>query len=190
PEELNGVHDTFYVSNLKKCLADPTLQVFVDEIQIDAKLNFVEELVEILRESLRKGYAYPSICVVIGAAGYAYPEFIEADRKAKHLETELQNQFILDRDKIRALEKERDDLQLNVSEQRKHVLELQNAQTVLKRKLNANEDKYLDDVLTLEAKLKKNENVVIKMSQSVQALFMLGPKPLSFYDTKLKHGLG
>nr|GEZ94836.1 putative reverse transcriptase domain-containing protein [Tanacetum cinerariifolium] len=25
PKELNGVHDTFYVSNLKKCLADPTL---------------------------------------------------------------------------------------------------------------------------------------------------------------------
>ncbi|GKF52603.1 hypothetical protein Tco_0159513, partial [Tanacetum coccineum] len=24
PEELNGVHDTFYMSNLKKCLADPT----------------------------------------------------------------------------------------------------------------------------------------------------------------------
>ncbi|GJV48555.1 putative reverse transcriptase domain-containing protein [Tanacetum coccineum] len=31
-EELNGVHDTFYVSNLKKCLADPTLQVPLDEI--------------------------------------------------------------------------------------------------------------------------------------------------------------
>ncbi|GJY20588.1 putative reverse transcriptase domain-containing protein [Tanacetum coccineum] len=27
PEQLNGVHDTFHVSNLKKCLADPTLQV-------------------------------------------------------------------------------------------------------------------------------------------------------------------
>nr|GEU49080.1 putative reverse transcriptase domain-containing protein [Tanacetum cinerariifolium]GEU49152.1 putative reverse transcriptase domain-containing protein [Tanacetum cinerariifolium] len=27
PEELDGVHDTFYVSNLNKCLADPTLQV-------------------------------------------------------------------------------------------------------------------------------------------------------------------
>nr|GEV49135.1 putative reverse transcriptase domain-containing protein [Tanacetum cinerariifolium] len=26
PEEFNGVNDTFYVSNLKKCLADPTLQ--------------------------------------------------------------------------------------------------------------------------------------------------------------------
>ncbi|GJS58471.1 hypothetical protein Tco_0653255 [Tanacetum coccineum] len=117
-------------------------------------------------------------------------EFIEADLKAKCLETELQNQFIRDRDKIRALEKERDDLQLNVSEQIKHVLELQIAQTVLKRKLNANEDKYLDDVLNLEEKLKTNENVVIKMSKYVKELFMIGPKPLSYYDPKLKHGLG
>ncbi|GJZ04676.1 putative reverse transcriptase domain-containing protein [Tanacetum coccineum] len=36
PEELDGVHDTIYVSNLKKCLADPTLQVPLDEIQVDA----------------------------------------------------------------------------------------------------------------------------------------------------------
>nr|GFC84635.1 putative reverse transcriptase domain-containing protein [Tanacetum cinerariifolium] len=43
PEELNGVQDTFHVSNLKKCLADPTLQVSLDEIRVDAKLNFVEE---------------------------------------------------------------------------------------------------------------------------------------------------
>nr|GFA59070.1 hypothetical protein [Tanacetum cinerariifolium] len=46
-KELNGVHDTFHVSNLKKCLADPTLQVPLDEIQVDAKLNFMEEPVEI-----------------------------------------------------------------------------------------------------------------------------------------------
>ncbi|GKD49074.1 hypothetical protein Tco_1278050 [Tanacetum coccineum] len=65
----------------------------------------------------------------------------------------------LNRDKIRALEKERYDLQSNVSEQRKHVFELQNAQTVLKRKMNADEDKYLDNVLNLEEKLKKNEIV-------------------------------
>ncbi|GJZ38871.1 putative reverse transcriptase domain-containing protein [Tanacetum coccineum] len=32
PEELSGVHDTFHVSNLKKCLADPTLKVPLDEI--------------------------------------------------------------------------------------------------------------------------------------------------------------
>ncbi|GKF34771.1 hypothetical protein Tco_0107971 [Tanacetum coccineum] len=46
-EELNGVHDMFHVSNLKKCLADPTLKVPLDEIQVDAKLNFVEEPAEI-----------------------------------------------------------------------------------------------------------------------------------------------
>nr|GEU92098.1 reverse transcriptase domain-containing protein [Tanacetum cinerariifolium] len=36
PEELNGIHDTFNVSNLKKCLPDPTQQVPLDEIQIDS----------------------------------------------------------------------------------------------------------------------------------------------------------
>ncbi|GJS34433.1 hypothetical protein Tco_0532815 [Tanacetum coccineum] len=56
--------------------------------------------------------------------------------------------------------------------------------------LNANEDKYLDDVLNLKAKLKKNENVVMKMCNSVQALFMLGLKPLSVYGPQLEHGLG
>ncbi|GJZ79704.1 hypothetical protein Tco_0644541 [Tanacetum coccineum] len=54
PEELDGVHDTFHVSNLKKCLADPTLQVPLDEIQVDAKLNFVEEHVEILERCFKK----------------------------------------------------------------------------------------------------------------------------------------
>ncbi|GKE03578.1 hypothetical protein Tco_1395596, partial [Tanacetum coccineum] len=53
-EELNGVHDTFHVLNLKKCLADLTLQVPLDEIQVDAKLNFVEEPVEILEREFKK----------------------------------------------------------------------------------------------------------------------------------------
>ncbi|GJW11454.1 putative reverse transcriptase domain-containing protein [Tanacetum coccineum] len=54
PEELNGVHDTFHVSNLKKCLADLTLKVPLDEIQVDAKLNFVEEPLEILEKEFKK----------------------------------------------------------------------------------------------------------------------------------------
>ncbi|GKE65410.1 putative reverse transcriptase domain-containing protein [Tanacetum coccineum] len=54
PKELDGVHDTFHVSNLKKCLADPTLQVPLDEIRVDAKLNFMEELVEILEREFKK----------------------------------------------------------------------------------------------------------------------------------------
>nr|GEY25964.1 putative reverse transcriptase domain-containing protein [Tanacetum cinerariifolium] len=53
-EDLNGVHDMFHVSNLKKCLADPTLQVPLDEIRVDAKLNFMEEPVRILDREFRK----------------------------------------------------------------------------------------------------------------------------------------
>ncbi|GJW18361.1 putative reverse transcriptase domain-containing protein [Tanacetum coccineum] len=87
PKELDGVHDTFHVSNLKKCLADPTLQVPLDEIQVDAKLNFMEEPVEILEREFKKlkrskiaivKVRLPSICVVIGADGYAYPGMCEA----------------------------------------------------------------------------------------------------------------
>nr|GEV42802.1 putative reverse transcriptase domain-containing protein [Tanacetum cinerariifolium] len=54
PKELNGVHDTFHVSNLKKCLAEPTLHVPLNEIQVDAKLNFMEEPVEILEREFKK----------------------------------------------------------------------------------------------------------------------------------------
>ncbi|GJZ61644.1 reverse transcriptase domain-containing protein [Tanacetum coccineum] len=54
PQELNGVHDMFHVSNLKKCLADPTLQIPLKEIQVDAKLYFVEEPVEILEREFKK----------------------------------------------------------------------------------------------------------------------------------------
>ncbi|GJS01969.1 putative reverse transcriptase domain-containing protein [Tanacetum coccineum] len=53
-EELYNVHDTFHVSNLEKCLVDPTLQVPLDEIQPDAKLNFVEKPVEILEREFKK----------------------------------------------------------------------------------------------------------------------------------------
>ncbi|GKE82854.1 hypothetical protein Tco_1552854, partial [Tanacetum coccineum] len=54
PDELDGVHDMFHVSNLKKCLADPTLQVPLDEIRADDKLNFVEEPMEIIEREFKK----------------------------------------------------------------------------------------------------------------------------------------
>nr|GEU38821.1 putative reverse transcriptase domain-containing protein [Tanacetum cinerariifolium] len=43
-----SVHDTFHMSNLKKCLADANLHVPLDEIKIDKTLRFVEEPVEIM----------------------------------------------------------------------------------------------------------------------------------------------
>nr|GEY05148.1 putative reverse transcriptase domain, ribonuclease H-like domain, aspartic peptidase domain protein [Tanacetum cinerariifolium] len=48
PEELSRVHNTFYVSNLKKCHADEPLAVSLDGLHFDDRLHFVEEPVEII----------------------------------------------------------------------------------------------------------------------------------------------
>nr|GEX82879.1 ribonuclease H-like domain-containing protein [Tanacetum cinerariifolium]GEX82886.1 ribonuclease H-like domain-containing protein [Tanacetum cinerariifolium] len=48
PEELNNVHSTFYVSNLKKCLSDESLVIPMKELRLDYKLDFVEEPMEIM----------------------------------------------------------------------------------------------------------------------------------------------
>ncbi|GKD55736.1 putative reverse transcriptase domain-containing protein [Tanacetum coccineum] len=51
--ELSGIHDTFHVSNLKKCLADIDLHVPLDELKIDDNLCFVEEPLEILNREVK-----------------------------------------------------------------------------------------------------------------------------------------
>ncbi|GJR44521.1 putative reverse transcriptase domain-containing protein [Tanacetum coccineum] len=54
PEELSRVHNTFHVSNLKKCYADEPLAVPLDGLHFDDKLYFVEEPVEIMTVKLNK----------------------------------------------------------------------------------------------------------------------------------------
>ncbi|GKA70441.1 putative reverse transcriptase domain-containing protein [Tanacetum coccineum] len=48
PEKLYGIHNTFHVSNLKRCLLDENLIIPLEEIQLDDKLHFIEEPVEII----------------------------------------------------------------------------------------------------------------------------------------------
>ncbi|GKB43401.1 putative reverse transcriptase domain-containing protein [Tanacetum coccineum] len=52
-KELIGVHDMFHVSNLKKCLADTSLHVPLDEIKVDKTLCFVEEPVKIMDREIK-----------------------------------------------------------------------------------------------------------------------------------------
>ncbi|GJT51039.1 hypothetical protein Tco_0355539 [Tanacetum coccineum] len=50
----NRVHSTFHVSKLKKCMADEPLAIPLDEIQVDDKLNFIEEPVEIMDREVKR----------------------------------------------------------------------------------------------------------------------------------------
>ncbi|GJT88552.1 putative reverse transcriptase domain-containing protein [Tanacetum coccineum] len=54
PQDLSSVHDTFHVSNLKKCLADANLHVPLEEIKVEKTLRFVKELVEIMDREVKK----------------------------------------------------------------------------------------------------------------------------------------
>ncbi|GKC63648.1 putative reverse transcriptase domain-containing protein [Tanacetum coccineum] len=54
PQELSCIHDTFHVSNLKKCLAESDVQVPLEEIEIDENLRFVEEPIEIVERDMKK----------------------------------------------------------------------------------------------------------------------------------------
>nr|GEW25167.1 putative reverse transcriptase domain-containing protein [Tanacetum cinerariifolium] len=53
-QQLSQVHNTFYVSNLKKCLSDESLMISLDELRIDDKLHFVKEPVEIMDCEIKK----------------------------------------------------------------------------------------------------------------------------------------
>ncbi|GKE71480.1 putative reverse transcriptase domain-containing protein [Tanacetum coccineum] len=54
PQELSRVHNVFHVCNLKKCLSDNTLVIPLEEIQLDDKLNFVEEPVDIMDREVKQ----------------------------------------------------------------------------------------------------------------------------------------
>ncbi|GKC08155.1 putative reverse transcriptase domain-containing protein [Tanacetum coccineum] len=53
-EKLSRVHSTFHVSKLNKCMDDEPLAVPLDEIQVDDKLNFIEEPVEVMDREVKR----------------------------------------------------------------------------------------------------------------------------------------
>ncbi|GKF98794.1 hypothetical protein Tco_0297577 [Tanacetum coccineum] len=54
PKELSNIHNTFHISNLKKCLSDESLIIPMKELQLDDKLNFVEEPVEVIDREIKQ----------------------------------------------------------------------------------------------------------------------------------------
>ncbi|GJY41456.1 putative reverse transcriptase domain-containing protein [Tanacetum coccineum] len=54
PQQLSRVHNTFHVSNLKKCLSDESLVIPLGELHVDDKLHFVEEPVEVVDREIKQ----------------------------------------------------------------------------------------------------------------------------------------
>ncbi|GJU28139.1 putative reverse transcriptase domain-containing protein [Tanacetum coccineum] len=54
PKEINNVHNTFHISNLKKCLSDESHVILMKELRLDDKLNFVEEPVKIMDREVKQ----------------------------------------------------------------------------------------------------------------------------------------
>ncbi|GJT83536.1 putative reverse transcriptase domain-containing protein, partial [Tanacetum coccineum] len=54
PRGLQGVHNTFHDSNLKKCLSDEDLIIPLDEVRIDEKLHFIEEPIKIMDREVKR----------------------------------------------------------------------------------------------------------------------------------------
>ncbi|KAI3759456.1 hypothetical protein L6452_07296 [Arctium lappa] len=54
PESMRGIHPTFHVSNLKKCLAKCDIVVPLEDIHVDEKISYVEEPVAILDRKVKK----------------------------------------------------------------------------------------------------------------------------------------
>ncbi|GJU50038.1 putative reverse transcriptase domain-containing protein [Tanacetum coccineum] len=54
PQELSRVHNTFHVSNLKRCYSDDPLTVPLDGLHVDDKLQFVKEPVKIMDREVKQ----------------------------------------------------------------------------------------------------------------------------------------
>ncbi|GJR27299.1 putative reverse transcriptase domain-containing protein [Tanacetum coccineum] len=54
PQQLSRVHNTFHVSNLKKCMSDESLVISLEELRVDDKLHFVEEPVEVMDHEIKQ----------------------------------------------------------------------------------------------------------------------------------------
>ncbi|GJW22622.1 putative reverse transcriptase domain-containing protein [Tanacetum coccineum] len=54
PQELSRVHNTFHVSNLKKCYSDEPLAVPLEGLHVDDKLCFVEEPIKTMDREVKR----------------------------------------------------------------------------------------------------------------------------------------
>ncbi|GJX53323.1 hypothetical protein Tco_0457996 [Tanacetum coccineum] len=88
-----------------------------------------------------------------------------------------------------ALKEQVDSLEQNLSKQIKEKDYLLQTFTVFKSESKEKEDKYMENKISLEKKIKELNNIIFKVGQSAQTMHML-TKPQAFYDNIHKQALG
>ncbi|GKA48701.1 hypothetical protein Tco_0741659 [Tanacetum coccineum] len=88
-----------------------------------------------------------------------------------------------------ALKEQVDSLEQNLSKQIKEKESLLQTFAVFKNESKEKENKYMENELDLEKKIKELDNIICKAGQSAQTVHML-TKPQAFYDNTHKQALG
>ncbi|GJX16647.1 retrovirus-related pol polyprotein from transposon TNT 1-94 [Tanacetum coccineum] len=88
-----------------------------------------------------------------------------------------------------ALKEQIDSLEQNLSKQIKEKESVLQSFAVFKIESKEKEDKYMENEIDLEKKIKELDNIVFKVGQSAQTVHML-TKPQAFYDNVHKQALG
>ncbi|GJZ58957.1 retrovirus-related pol polyprotein from transposon TNT 1-94 [Tanacetum coccineum] len=88
-----------------------------------------------------------------------------------------------------ALKEQIDSLEKNLSIQIKEKESLFKTFSVFKNESKEKENKYMKNEINLEKKIKELDNIICKVGQSVQTVYML-TKPQAFYDNTHKQALG
>nr|GEX79328.1 reverse transcriptase domain-containing protein [Tanacetum cinerariifolium]GEX82420.1 reverse transcriptase domain-containing protein [Tanacetum cinerariifolium] len=188
PEELSSVHDTFQVSNLKKCLADANLHVPLDEIKVDKTLCFVEEPIEIMdREVMslkRYEYAYSVLFMIligIGSVRLLSVGYCTMGSDGKKID---EQEILFDKMSVQLVELDKHvrDLKNTVLEKDFKILELE--ECVHNKDLEI--DKCLERLNVCEKKIHKmgQTNQTVHMIMPSKDILYNGRKGIGFKNTK------
>ncbi|GKA14332.1 hypothetical protein Tco_0693978 [Tanacetum coccineum] len=110
---------------------------------------------------------------------------IDLSTREKMIDSQMDDMI---REKL-ALKEQIDSLEQHLSKQIKEKESLFKTFTVFKNESKEKENKYMENEIDLEKKIKELDNIVYKVGQSAQTVHML-TKPQAFYDNTHKQALG
>ncbi|GJS81209.1 hypothetical protein Tco_0747750 [Tanacetum coccineum] len=110
---------------------------------------------------------------------------IDLSTREKMIDSQMDDMI---REKL-ALKEQIDSLEQHLSKQIKEKESLFKTFTVFKNESKEKEDKYMENEIDLEKKIKELDNIICKVGQSAQTVHML-TKPQAFYDNTHKQALG